>query len=479
MNPLLILFLFFSYFLLIYCISYITSKNVTSIDFFNANKSSPWYVVAFGMIGTSLSGVTFISVPGEVGNSFFSYFQIVLGYLLGYIVIATLLMPLYYRLNLVSIYSYLNERFGVFSYKTGSFFFLLSRVIGSSFRLFLVASVLQIIVFDSLNIPFFISVLITISLIWIYTYKGGIKTIVWTDTLQTLFILSAVIITIYLIIDEMNFTFIEAYNQVYQSKFSEVFTFDWKDEKFFVKQFFSGAFIAIVMTGLDQDMMQKNLTCKNLRDAQKNMFWFCVVLVFANILFLFLGALLFLYAEYVGMNIPIRSDNLYPLIAMNHLSTFGGIVFLLGIIAAAYSSADSALTSLTTAFCIDFLNFDKRSEKEKISIRLKVHFLFSVIIFIVIQIFNLINDESVINAIFKAAGYTYGPLLGLFAFGIFTKYKIRDKYSLVVCIISPLLCYVINMYSEILFFGYRFGFEILLLNGALTFIGLFLISLKR
>lgn len=479
MNPLLILFLFFSYFLLIYCISYITSKNVTSIDFFNANKSSPWYVVAFGMIGTSLSGVTFISVPGEVGNSFFSYFQIVLGYLLGYIVIATLLMPLYYRLNLVSIYSYLNERFGVFSYKTGSFFFLLSRVIGSSFRLFLVASVLQIIVFDSLNIPFFISVLITISLIWIYTYKGGIKTIVWTDTLQTLFMLSAVIITIYLIIDEMNFTFLEASNQVYLSKFSEVFTFDWKDEKFFVKQFLSGAFIAIVMTGLDQDMMQKNLTCKNLRDAQKNMFWFCVVLVFANILFLFLGALLFLYAEYVGMNIPIRSDNLYPLIAMNHLSTFGGIIFLLGIIAAAYSSADSALTSLTTAFCIDFLNFDKRSEKEKISIRLKVHFLFSVIIFIVIQIFNLINDESVINAIFKAAGYTYGPLLGLFAFGIFTKYKIRDKYSLVVCIISPLLCYVINMYSEILFFGYRFGFEILLLNGALTFIGLFLISLKR
>ncbi len=479
MNPLLILFLFFSYFLLIYYISHITSKNVTSIDFFNANKSSPWYVVAFGMIGTSLSGVTFISVPGEVGNSFFSYFQIVLGYLLGYLVIATLLMPLYYRLNLVSIYSYLNERFGVFSYKTGSFFFLLSRVIGSSFRLFLVASVLQIIVFDSLNIPFFISVLITISLIWIYTYKGGIKTIVWTDTLQTLFMLSAVIITIYLIIDEMNFTFLEASNQVYLSKFSEVFTFDWKDEKFFVKQFLSGAFIAIVMTGLDQDMMQKNLTCKNLKDAQKNMFWFCVVLVFANILFLFLGALLFLYADYVGMKIPIRSDNLYPLIAMDHLSIFGGIVFLLGIIAAAYSSADSALTSLTTAFCVDFLNFDKRSEKEKISIRLKVHFLFSVIIFIVIQIFNLINDESVINAIFKAAGYTYGPLLGLFAFGIFTKYKIRDKYSLVVCFISPLLCYFINMYSETLLFGYRFGFEILLLNGALTFIGLFLISLKK
>ncbi len=416
MNPLLILFLFFCYFLLIFLISHFTSKNATSLDFFNANKSSPWYIVAFGMIGTSLSGVTFISVPGEVGNSNFSYFQIVLGYLLGYFVIATILMPLYYKLNLVSIYTYLDKRFGFFSYKTGSFFFLLSRIIGSSFRLFLVASVLQIIFFDSLNIPFFISVFITISLIWVYTYKGGIKTIVWTDTLQTFFMLSAVIITILIIMNEMDLNFSKAKDIIISSSYSDVFIFDWKNERFFLKQFFSGAFIAIVMTGLDQDMMQKNLTCKNLSDAQKNIFWFCIVLLFANILFLTLGALLYLYADFIQMPVPSRTDNLYPLIAINHLSIFGSIIFLLGIIAAAYSSADSALTSLTTAFCIDFLNFEKRNDIQKKSVRLKVHLLFSVIIFFVIQIFNLINDESVINAIFKAAGYTYGPLLGQLVF---------------------------------------------------------------
>ena len=479
MNPLLILFLFFCYFLLIFLISHFTSKNATSLDFFNANKSSPWYIVAFGMIGTSLSGVTFISVPGEVGNSNFSYFQIVLGYLLGYFVIATILMPLYYKLNLVSIYTYLDKRFGFFSYKTGSFFFLLSRIIGSSFRLFLVASVLQIIFFDSLNIPFFISVFITISLIWVYTYKGGIKTIVWTDTLQTFFMLSAVIITILIIMNEMALNFSKAQEIIISSSYSDVFIFDWKNERFFLKQFFSGAFIAIVMTGLDQDMMQKNLTCKNLSDAQKNIFWFCIVLLFANILFLTLGALLYLYADFIQMPVPSRTDNLYPLIAINHLSIFGSIIFLLGIIAAAYSSADSALTSLTTAFCIDFLNFEKRNDIQKKSVRLKVHLLFSVIIFFVIQIFNLINDESVINAIFKAAGYTYGPLLGLFSFGILTNYKIIDRYSPIICFISPILSYIINTYSESLLFGYRFGFEILLLNGLITFVGLFLISLKK
>tara|TARA_Y100001968_G_scaffold329468_1_gene378867 strand:+ start:418 stop:1866 length:1449 start_codon:yes stop_codon:yes gene_type:complete len=479
MNPLLILFLFFCYFLLIFLISHFTSKNATSLDFFNANKSSPWYIVAFGMIGTSLSGVTFISVPGEVGNSNFSYFQIVLGYLLGYFVIATILMPLYYKLNLVSIYTYLDKRFGFFSYKTGSFFFLLSRIIGSSFRLFLVASVLQIIFFDSLNIPFFISVFITISLIWVYTYKGGIKTIVWTDTLQTFFMLSAVIITILIIMNEMDLNFSKAKDIIISSSYSDVFIFDWKNERFFLKQFFSGAFIAIVMTGLDQDMMQKNLTCKNLSDAQKNIFWFCIVLLFANILFLTLGALLYLYADFIQTPVPSRTDNLYPLIAINHLSIFGSIIFLLGIIAAAYSSADSALTSLTTAFCIDFLNFEKRNDIQKKSVRLKVHLLFSVIIFFVIQIFNLINDESVINAIFKAAGYTYGPLLGLFSFGILTNYKIIDRYSPIICFVSPILSYIINIYSESLLFGYRFGFEILLLNGLITFVGLFLISLKK
>tara|TARA_B100001996_G_C18632335_1_gene582256 strand:+ start:142 stop:1431 length:1290 start_codon:yes stop_codon:yes gene_type:complete len=429
------------------------------------------------MIGTSLSGVTFISVPGEVGNSNFSYFQVVLGYLLGYYVIAKVLLPLYYKLNLVSIYTYLDQRFGYYSYKSGAFFFLLSRTIGASFRLFLVAGVLQLAIFNQLGMPFYFSVLITILLIWIYTFKGGIKTIVWTDALQTFFMLSAVIITIFIILEEMNLSLFESIELVKNSQYSNIFYFDWKSSNDFFKQFFSGAFIAIVMTGLDQDMMQKNLTCKNLADAQKNIFWFCVILVIANLLFLSLGALLYIYSESLNIPIPQRSDDLYPILALNNLGEITSIIFLLGIIAAAYSSADSALTSLTTSFCIDFLNIDNSSNKKRI--RFLVHIGFSVILFLVILIFKEINDESVINSIFKAAGYTYGPLLGLFSFGIFTKYNVRDRYVLPICIISPMLSYLVNIYSEQLLFGYKFGFEILLLNGLITFSGLFLIRKKN
>tara|TARA_B110000881_G_scaffold157142_1_gene139959 strand:+ start:3260 stop:4654 length:1395 start_codon:yes stop_codon:yes gene_type:complete len=459
-------------------ISRLTTKNSNFNDFFNANRSSPWYLVAFGMIGTSLSGVTFISVPGEVGSSNFSYFQMVLGYLLGYLIIARVLLPLYYKHKLVSIYAYLDKRFGLYTYKTGSFFFLLSRTIGASFRLFLVSGVLQIAIFNELGLPFSFSVFITILLIWIYTFKGGIKTIVWTDALQTLFMLSAVIITILIIISKMDISLAESYYLIKDSQFSQIFYFNWKESNDFFKQFISGAFIAVVMTGLDQDMMQKNLTCKNLGESQKNMFWFCVILVFANLLFLCLGALLYLYSDFIGFNIPERTDNLYPLLALNHLGSFTSILFILGIIAAAYSSADSALTSLTTAFCIDFLNFDKIKSSNKNKVRLSVHLAFSIVLFFVIMIFSSINDESVINSIFKAAGYTYGPLLGLFSFGIFTKYKINDKLSFWVCIISPLLSYIINIYSEELLFGYKFGFELLLLNGLITFIGLYLIRKK-
>ena len=429
------------------------------------------------MIGTSLSGVTFISVPGEVGNSNFSYFQVVLGYLLGYYVIAKVLLPLYYKLNLVSIYTYLDQRFGYYSYKSGAFFFLLSRTIGASFRLFLVAGVLQIAVFNQLGMPFYFSVLITILLIWVYTFKGGIKTIVWTDALQTFFMLSAVIITIFIILEEMNLSFFESIELVMNSQYSNIFYFDWKSSNDFFKQFFSGAFIAIVMTGLDQDMMQKNLTCKNLEDAQKNIFWFCVILVIANLLFLSLGALLYIYSESLNIPIPQRSDDLYPLLALNNLGEITSVIFLLGIIAAAYSSADSALTSLTTSFCIDFLNIDNSSNKKRI--RFFVHIGFSIILFVVILIFKEINDESVINSIFKAAGYTYGPLLGLFSFGIFTKYNVKDRYVLPICMLSPALSYLVNIYSEQLLFGYKFGFEILLLNGLITFLGLFLIRKKN
>ena len=474
MNANIILLIFIIYFLVLLFISNLTSKKSNFTDFFNANRSSPWYLVAFGMIGTSLSGVTFISVPGEVGSSNFSYFQVVLGYLVGYYVIAKVLLPLYYKHNLISIYTYLEDRFGFYSYKAGAFFFLLSRTIGASFRLFLVAGVLQIAIFNQLGLPYFFSVLITILLIWIYTFKGGIKTIVWTDALQTLFMLSAVIITIVIITDKMNISLYESFHMVKNSSYSNIFYFDWRAGNDFFKQFISGAFIAIVMTGLDQDMMQKNLTCRNLGDAQKNIFWFCVILVVANLLFLFLGALLYLYSESVNFQLPTSTDDLYPLLALNELGFLTSIIFILGIIAAAYSSADSALTSLTTSFSIDFLDIQKRDNKRRI--RLLVHIGFSILLFIVILIFNEINDESVINSIFKAAGYTYGPLLGLFSFGIFTKYKIKDKFVFFVCLISPLISYLINIYSEELLFGYRFGFEILLLNGLLTFVGLFLIK---
>tara|TARA_A100001234_G_scaffold213945_1_gene217052 strand:- start:1617 stop:3044 length:1428 start_codon:yes stop_codon:yes gene_type:complete len=474
MNANIILLIFIIYFLVLLFISNLTSKKSTFTDFFNANRSSPWYLVAFGMIGTSLSGVTFISVPGEVGSSNFSYFQVVLGYLVGYYVIAKVLLPLYYKHNLISIYTYLEDRFGFYSYKAGAFFFLLSRTIGASFRLFLVAGVLQIAIFNQLGLPYFFSVLLTILLIWIYTFKGGIKTIVWTDALQTLFMLSAVIITIVIITDKMNISLYESFHMVKNSSYSNIFYFDWRAGNDFFKQFISGAFIAIVMTGLDQDMMQKNLTCRNLGDAQKNIFWFCVILVIANLLFLFLGALLYLYSESVNFQLPTSTDDLYPLLALNELGLLTSIIFILGIIAAAYSSADSALTSLTTSFCIDFLDIQKRNNKRKT--RLLVHIGFSILLFIVILIFNEINDESVINSIFKAAGYTYGPLLGLFSFGIFTKYKIKDKFVFFVCLISPLISYLINIYSEELLFGYRFGFEILLLNGLLTFLGLYFIK---
>ncbi|MEQ9006895.1 MAG: sodium:solute symporter, partial [Ekhidna sp.] len=406
MNPLFVGAIVLGYFILLIGISWLTSRNAKATDFYTASRESKWYLVAFGMIGASLSGVTFISVPGEVANSNFYYFQVVLGYLVGYFVIAKVLLPLYYRLNLVSIYTYLEQRFGFWSYKSGAFFFLISRIIGASFRLFLVAGVLQIAFFDAYDLPFWISVLTTIILIWLYTFKGGIKTIVWTDTLQTAFMLVAVVVSILFIKNELSWTWTELTSSLFQDSRSTIFNWEWQSGTNFFKQFLSGAFIAIVMTGLDQDMMQKNLTCKNIGEAQKNVFWFCVILVIVNFLFLSLGVLLYQYAEIGGIAMPDRSDNLFPMLAVNNFSTIGTITFLLGITAAAYSSADSALTALTTSFCVDFLGFKKENYEERKKLRVGVHFGFSIILFFVILIFQAINDQSVINSIFIAAGYT-------------------------------------------------------------------------
>lgn len=481
MNPQIVLLVISAYFLLLFLISWLTSRQVTAETFYTGDRQSPWFLVAFGMIGASLSGVTFISVPGEVGNSNFFYFQVVLGYTLGYFTIAKVLLPLYYRLNLVSIYSYLEDRFGFWSYKTGAFFFILSRTLGSSLRVFLVASVLQLILFDSLGIPFWVSVLITVGLIWLYTHRGGIKTVVWTDTLQTFFMLAAVIVCIKLVGDELSFDGIKEYfSAVSGDPRSEIFNWDWKAGTNFFKQFISGAFITIVMTGLDQDMMQKNLTCKNIGEAQKNMFWFTTILVFVNLLFLALGVMLYLYAETKGIPIPTKTDELFPLLATQHFSAFAGIVFVLGITAAAYSSADSTLTALTTSFCIDFLEIERKYPKEqRVGIRKKVHLAFTAVMFFAILIFYWINDQSVINSVFIIAGYTYGPLLGLYAFGLFTKLNVKDRAVPYLAVAAPLITFTISSNSEAWFWGYKFGFEALILNGLLMFIGLYLFRNKN
>lgn len=487
LSPFITLSVIFGYFLFLILISHFTSKGASNETFFNANKKSPWFLVAFGMVGATLSGVTFISIPGVVGkagaNTNFSYMQMVFGYLVGYYVIATVLMPLYYKLNLTTIYGYLRQRFGVVSYKTGAFYFLLSRVLQAAFRLFLVAIVLQSFVMEPLGVPFFITVAVTIILIWIYTFRGGIKTIVWTDTIQTVCMLMAVILTILSIGSAIDLSIPELWSEMSDAGYTKIFYFDgaWSDPNNFFKQFISGALIAVVMTGLDQDMMQKNLTCKTLGDAQKNMFSFSIMLVIANVIFLSLGALLYVYAAKEGISMPERSDLLYPTMALNHLSPFVGIVFILGLIAAAYSSADSALTALTTSFCIDFLDFGRkdRTEEEKKKLRWKVHIAFSILLFIVIVIFKALNNDAIINQLFRAAGYTYGPLLGLFSFGMMTKKSILDKWVWVVCLIAPVLSFVIDSNSTYLFNGFQFGHMIIALNGLLTFVGLFILSKLR
>ena len=478
MNPYLVLSIILGYFFVLIGISWLTSRGADTQAFFTANRKSPWYLVAFGMVGAALSGVTFISVPGEVGNTAFSYLQFIFGNIVGFWIVAAILLPLYYRLNLISIYSFLEQRFGVKSYKTGSFFFLISKLIGAAFRLYLVAVVLQIALFDAFNVPFALTVVVTIALIWVYTFRGGIKTIVWTDTLQTLFLISAVIFTIVAISKSLDLSGMALVNTIADDPNSKLFFWDWRSGNNFFKQFIAGIFITIVMVGMDQDMMQKNLTCKNKKEAQKNMIVFSFTFLIAVIMFLSLGVLLYIFAAKNGIEIPKNSDNLYPTLALNYFGLPVAIAFLLGITAAAYSSADSALTALTTSFSIDFLRIEQYEEQKRKQIKKWTHLMFSVLLIIVILIFKAINNESIVVAVFKVAGYTYGPILGLFVFGLYTKRKVIDKWVPVVGVSAPVISYFISSYSEVLFNGYKFGFELLLLNGLLTIIGLFIISKK-
>jgi SSS family transporter len=480
-----ILIIIATYFCLLLSISYFTGRRDSNQDFFKADKKSPWYIVAFGMIGASLSGVTFISVPGWVQESQFSYLQIVFGYFFGYIVIAYLLLPIYYKLNITSIYEYLNIRFGNISHKTGAFFFFVSRVLGAAFRLFLVATVLQYFIFDAWNIPFELTVVFSILLIWVYTFKGGINTIVWTDTLQTFFMILSVLTAIYTLNEYFIFNDINISNSAELKKYTKIFfNEDFLDKKYWLKSFLGGMFIAIAMTGLDQDMMQKNLTCRNVKEAQWNIISLGTVLIVVNFIFLFLGALLFVYAQKNHIEIPtingeVKSDLLFPEIALNHnLGAPLAIIFILGLIAAAYSSADSALTSLTTSFCFDFLNFKNKASLSQKKTRKKVHVCVSFLLVLVIILFKHVLSDNVISSLLTVASYTYGPLLGLFAFGIFTKHQIHEKGTPLIALLALVFTYLLHNNAPVLLNGYVFGYELLIFNGLFMFFGLYLIRRK-
>lgn len=481
MSPILILLIFLAYTALLFAITWITSKRANNQSFYTGNKASPWFVVAYGMIGASLSGVTFMSVPGQVQSVHFTYMLMVIGNFAGYLTIALVLLPLYYRLNLTSIYSYLDQRFGFWSYKTGAGFFMISRIMGASLRMFLVIYVLQRFVFDAWNVPFWINATVFILLIIVYTLRGGIKTIIWTDTLQTTFMILAVVLSVVFICRHTGNSFGGMMATIKEQGYMQMFDWDWHSERFFLKQFFSGMFVCIAMTGLDQEMMQKNLSCKNLKEAQKNMFTFSVILLGVVFLFLVLGGFLAYYAKSAGVVVE-ATDDLFPTIALKYMGPVAGIAFMIGLISAAFPSADGALTSLTTSFTIDFLGLDKKndlSETEKKKIRYRVHICIALILLACVLTFSKLNNKAIIDEIFTIAGYTYGPLLGLYAFGLFTKRSVLDKMTPLIAILSPVICFLLDKYSVRLFNGYKFGFELLLLNGLLTFMGLLLFSKKQ
>jgi SSS family transporter len=481
MSPALILACVGGYFAFLLLIAWVTSRRAGNAAYFLGNRASPWYIVAFGLIGDSLSGVTFISVPGKVATDQFAYLQLVFGYIFGYVVIAEILLPLYYRLNLTSIYSYLRQRFGPSSQKVGSLFFILSRTAGAAARLYLAANVFQAFVFEPWGVPFGLTVSVTIALILAYTYRGGIKTLVWTDTFQSTFLLLGVVLSIAAIGRELNLSLPGLVRVVHDSDMSKVFFWDWRATNYFWKQFLAGIFIAIVMTGLDQNMMQKNLSCRSLGEAKRNIYAFTAVLVFINLLFVSLGVLLYHYARSKGIDVPAVTDHLFPTLALRHLGTFAAVVFVIGLTAATFSSADSVLTTLTTSFCIDLLRTEERTdltEARRTALRHRVHVGFAVVLWLVILGFKAMNSKAVIDAVFTLASYTYGPLLGLFAFGLFGRQAVRDRWVPVICGLSPFFCWILQKNTAAWLGGYRLGFELLILNGLLTMAGLWLIRLR-
>lgn len=484
-SPSLILAFVALYFLALILISKVTSAKAGNSEYFIGNHQSPWYAVAFGMIGDSLSGVTYISVPGAVGAAKFSYLQLVFGYVVGYWIIAAILLPIYYRMNLTSIYTYLEKRFGVSAQRTGAFFFIISRLLGAAGRLWLAVSVLQIFVFDAMGVPFALSVAIIIGLMLLYTYKGGIKTLVWTDTFQSLFLLLGVVLSIAAIASNLDISLGALVSKIIHSEYTQVFFFDPMPKSFFAKQFLAGVFIAVAMTGLDQNMMQKNLSCRSLPEAQKNVYWFSIIVLLVNLLFLSLGALLYIYADAKGLALPAQSDALFPTLALNHLGTFAAMVFIVGLTAATFNSADSVLTTLTTSFYIDFLWLDKSkaSEKHKIRTRYIIHIGFAILLLFVILLFQLLNNQAIIDTILILAGYTYGPLLGMFAFGIFSKRKVIDKLIPLLCVLAPAISYALSYWLNDIqpefLHGYQIGNELLLINGFITYCGLWLLSKNK
>jgi Na+/proline symporter len=466
------------YFLLLLGVAWYTSRNADNNSFFIGNRNSNWVLVAFGMIGTSLSGVTFVSVPGTVGSNNFGYFQVVIGNFIGYCLIAFILLPLYYKMQVTSIYNYLLNRFGKVSYKTGALFFIISRVLGATARLYLVINVLQIFILDDMQMPFWLTTFIILLMILLYTFEGGVKTIVFTDMLQTTCMLLGLIICIYFIMQLMNFSFSDALQSLHAKKYTNVFNTDIKSGGFFIKQIIGGAFLTIGMTGLDQEMMQKNISVRTLKDSQKNMLTFSMISVGVNFLFLFLGGLLYLFAA--SKDIAIKGDDLFPTVALNYLPPFVAIIFIIGLISALFPSADGALTALTSSFCIDILGLRRKAsltEKQTKKIRMTVHISFAIIFFLCIMIFKWLNDKSIINVILVVAGYTYGPLLGLFLFGIFTKRMLpQNALTVVICIAAPVISYILSVNAVKWFNGYAIGIELLLINGLLTFAGLLLVS---
>ena len=503
MSPVLLFSFVIAYFLLLLGVAWYTSRNSNNESFFIGNRSSNWMLVAFGMIGTSLSGVTFVSVPGTVGLSAFSYFQVVIGYFIGYLLIAFILLPLYYRLNLTSIYNYLQQRFGKFSYKTGAMFFIISRTLGATARLYLVINVLQIFILEripNLHISFWVTTFIILLMIILYTYEGGVKTIVFTDTLQTSFMLLGLIICIYYVMTNIGHSFGSTLSALNEKGLTKIFNTDLNSPGFFLKNIIGGMFITVTMTGLDQEMMQKNISVRTLKDSQKNMVTFTIILVVVNFLFLLMGGLLYLFATIHGINVP--ADDLFPTIALNYMPAAVSIIFVIGLISALFPSADGALTALTSSFCQDIIGFKKRNdwdEKKKKRIRMAVHFSFALLFFLMVMLFKWIDNKSIIDVILKVAGFTYGPLLGLFAFGILTKRSINDRLVVYVCIAAPVLILGIDFINNInwyvlqlklsgawiedmkalsssIFGKFKIGYELLIYNGILTFLGLLLIS---